>query len=255
MNAFWLRGAAAQATRYQGLCNRNGDIRFGFAEEKDVGILDSLNEEVVRSLMIPGRFMRQDRPFFEDLLRCPDACIYMARQNGVAAAYSIGARACDAIPAFDENTGAIGSIGLLFGTAVDPPLRGQGIQRIMIALRIETLRKIGCKTIQTTVSPFNRHSLINLMDSGFKIVALKKVLDGHYRFIMERTADFLHFEDADTDAATIPQKHVDLGNEESIGTHEAALSSGWIGTRYYGDYSTDTMQIIYESAFENGATG
>ena len=241
--------ATVLTARQAPLCHRGGDISFRVASEADVDALDRLNMDVICALGVPGRFMRQDWPFFSELIGCKDACIFLAEQAGKPAAYSIAARACPDIPAFGDNAangGGSRSTGLLFGTAVDPPLRGFGLQRLLIALRMASLRRIGCLRMQTTVSPFNGPSLANLMDTGFKVIGLKRILDGHFRFIMDRP-DLLN---GITDIVEKTSKQNGrarrvLCNEESIDGHNDLLAAGWLGHDYAGAFETEVMEIIY----------
>lgn len=157
-------------------------FRFVLAEGGDIERISVLNAQVVASLPGGGMFMRQDAAFFRTIMESGGA-IAMAMQAGALTAYSVAAPVSAAFPVFTPGTG---STGLLFGTAVAEAVRGQGLQTLMIDFRYAALRACGCDTVQATVAPTNYGSLENLIHAGFEIIALRTLLDGHPRFIVQR---------------------------------------------------------------------
>lgn len=152
------------------------------AEHGDIAALDALNEQVVAALPLEGLFMRQRPAFFAAVLDAGGA-IVLARESGVPVAYAVCLPVGPAFAPFFETDGAD---ALLFGAAVLPEARRQGLQRDLIELRCDALWASGATAIQATVSPRNHRSLVNLVTAGFEVVALRDMLDGFPRFVIER---------------------------------------------------------------------
>ncbi len=77
-------------------------------------------------------------------------------------------------------------------TVVHPDYRGNGLQSETLALALGMIEKEGYRHVMCTVSPFNPHSLYNVMYNGLKIKALKLKYptkenpNGIWRFILHK---------------------------------------------------------------------
>ena len=76
-------------------------------------------------------------------------------------------------------------------TIVDIPYRGNNLQSITLGLMIPIIKELGYKHLVCTISPYNYHSVKNIMKHGLKIKSLKKKYarkedgsDGIWRYIL-----------------------------------------------------------------------
>ena len=79
-------------------------------------------------------------------------------------------------------------------TVVDPDYRGNGLQSLTLQVVTDQLKQDGYRHLLCTVSPYNFHSLYNVMRNGLKIKALQKKYgdeknDGLWRFILHSDLD------------------------------------------------------------------
>lgn len=75
----------------------------------------------------------------------------------------------------------------LAGASVDPDLRGQGLQRALIAARVQLARSAfpgHPMVLYSTSAPANFPSWSNLMAEGFMVRAVKLYYGGHPRYVM-----------------------------------------------------------------------
>lgn len=162
---------------------------LSLAEHRDLFGIDTFNETIVQETPAPGTFMRQNVGFLSSLLDAGAAIVLGRDANGKILFYSVLAGACEQsrllVPFTTPQTGAAKDVGLLFGTAVLPSLRGRKTQSKMISLRKHVLLACGYRSVQATVSPSNHHSIVNLVKDGFRVVDSRRFLDGYPRLIVE----------------------------------------------------------------------
>jgi len=159
---------------------RNG-ILVRLARHDDIPHLKKINVKSIHGLGQDGLLMPMPEAFFDHAVA--RGMVAILEREGYALGYSVAFPEGMKHSAFFPETRK-GRVGLLFGTALDPSIRGQGWQKRLIDLRLQIFQSAKFSEVQCTVSPFNIPSLINLLDSGFRIVALKILLDGHPRFIV-----------------------------------------------------------------------
>lgn len=205
------------------LAREKADALFSLslATMADIAQMDALNAAVISELPGGGMFMRQEPDFFAQIMGMGGAAI-LAWQGEALISYAIAAPVAEGFPIFAERPGCI---GLLFGTAVARHVRGRGLQTRMIDLRCDALRASGCEAVQATVAPSNHASLDNLLASGFEVIALRALLDGHPRFVVQRS---LIRPPAPQDDAAQP---LSLPPDGALADHRAALAKGARGTR------------------------
>lgn len=215
------------------------DVRVRFAEPTDVPSLTKFNANTIRDLGRDGLFMPMSESFFAKMIAAGLTIILEGDRNVLG--YSIAVPAGQGQPVFYPRTTSE-RIGLLFGTALDPSIRGLGWQRWLIDLRLAILQEAGFLEVQCTVSPFNIPSLVNLVDSGFRVVALKSLLDDHLRFILRKCTD-------DRELVTqcnTPWKIAALN--ENLSRHKFLLEEeGYIGMKIlrWGTLVGNTSALLY----------
>lgn len=80
------------------------------------------------------------------------------------------------------------SVATIDGTSVAPRWRGNGLQKLLIAARLEEARAAGCRIAVSTVAPGNLPSLHNLLSSAMTVRALRHVFGG-LRFLVRCDLD------------------------------------------------------------------
>lgn len=79
-------------------------------------------------------------------------------------------------------------VATIDGTSVAPEWRGNGLQKLLIAARLDEARAVGCRIAVSTVAPGNLASLRNLLASAMTVRALRRVFGG-LRFLVRRDLD------------------------------------------------------------------
>jgi ribosomal protein S18 acetylase RimI-like enzyme len=69
---------------------------------------------------------------------------------------------------------------------VSKNFRGHGLQKLLISNALAELRGMGVKKAYCTVSPDNKYSLRNFMETGFIKIAEKELYGGYKRLILTR---------------------------------------------------------------------
>ncbi len=82
----------------------------------------------------------------------------------------------------------------LESTVVDPKYRGNNLQYLTLDVLLPVIKDMGAEHLACTVSPFNVHSLNNIMKHGLKVKVLKrkydtKENDGLWRYILHKTIE------------------------------------------------------------------
>lgn len=111
-------------------------------------------------------------------------------------------------------------------TVVHPDYRGNGLQSETLALALPIIESQGFEHVLCTVSPFNPHSLYNVMYNGLKIKALKLKYpseehpSGMWRFILHKDL-----------TAKSPKKVLDWLNVSmsSFELQEELIEKGFVG--------------------------
>lgn len=113
-------------------------------------------------------------------------------------------------------------VAQLNGVAVDPSLRGNGLQRHLGRWRMATAARLGRRHVVSTASPHNVPSWVNLLSLGLVIRGLH-VTYGALRYVLH--ADL----EADTPRAAIrPVGLDDLAGQRTL------LAAGWAGVGWTG---------------------
>ena len=193
------------------------DIRLRLAGPEDISVLTALNADAIREWGRAGLFMPMPEAFFGEMIR--DGIILLPERAGKVQGYSIAVPAGGGHPPFLPADGH-GKTGLMFGTALDPALRGQGWQHRLIRLRLEAFQEAGFAEAQSTVSPFNTPSLRNLLRAGFCVTALKTLLDKHPRFVLQH--------DFGRTVTTGPKHGLPLPQNGDLPDHAALLADGFV---------------------------
>ena len=217
----YLDGYDASSSR-----NKDGDVVARLANGSDIPSLVQLNQNAVDRLGHDGLFMRQQSDFFTRVLAA--GAVIVLERKATVLGYSVavlgGADFPLFVPVHDSRR-----IGLLFGSALASDLCGNGWQKWFIDVRLHSFQESGYLDVQSTVSPFNVPSLLNLVDRGFRIIGLKGLLDGHPRFLLsshigERVAKPVH---------RLPS--VDLEVVDDLSEHRNILKQDYQGTRVLTD--------------------
>ncbi|WP_419906910.1 hypothetical protein [Hoeflea sp.] len=198
---------------------RNG-VLVRRAEIVDIASLMELNTSSIRYLGRKGLFMPMPEAFFTRMVA--DGVAIVLEKEGRALGYSVAVPAGKCNEAFLPVT-STSRAGLLFGTALDPALRGQGWQKSLIDIRVEIFKNSGFSEVQSTVSPSNIPSLINLIDSGFQVSGLKTMLDNYPRFLVRHD---IH--GGEKGARNCRRKLV-LTPSEGLSDHKSILNEGFVG--------------------------
>lgn len=183
----------------------------------DIPALRRLNVQAIREWGHNELFMSMSEDFLKQMIR--DGIILLLEHDKKVLGYSIAILAGCSNPRFLPGE-THGKTGLLFGTAVDPSLRGQGWQRKLIRFRLDAFRDVGIFDVQSTVSPFNTPSLRNLLNLGFHVSALNVLLDGHQRFILRY--------DFGRTVVTSTKRNLILPDFGDLSEHAALLADGFI---------------------------
>jgi len=201
-----------------------GNVHLRPADADDLSALHSLNSDAIMGLGEDGLFMPMPKSFLSKMIR--NGIILFLERGGKPLGYSIAVPSGRGQPPFIPGA-ASGGTGLLFGTALDPAMRGQGWHLRLIRMRKRIFSEAGFVSAQSTASPFNSASLANLMNSGFHVSGLKNLLDGHPRFLLECR---LAFESDEQSEPTGRQRHVVLPKSGSLSDHQSLLADGLVAT-------------------------
>lgn len=123
-------------------------------------------------------------------------------------------------------------------TVVHPSYRGNGLQSETLKLAIPLIKEQGIRHILCTVSPFNPHSLYNVMTNGLKIKALKQKYgtqtdpEGLWRFILHRDMEA-------TSPKIVDWFHVGM---KEIKRQEKLIENGFVGN--YLNLEAQMLQYI-----------
>lgn len=71
-------------------------------------------------------------------------------------------------------------------TVVDDDFRGHGLQKMFVKLREEEARRAGATEALVSIAPGNKHSLDNLINSGYTIVETRPLHEGMLRHILSK---------------------------------------------------------------------
>ena len=192
-------------------------MQLQIAGVTDIPVLRALNAQAIREWGRKGLFMPMSEDFLRQMIR--DGIILLLEWDEKVLGYSIAIPAGCGHPRFIPGE-SYGKTGLLFGTALDPSLRGQSWQRRLIRFRLEAFHDTGIFDVQSTVSPFNTPSLRNLLSLGFHVSALNVLLDGHQRFILRY--------DFGRTVATGTKRSLVLRDLSDLSNHAALLADGFV---------------------------
>jgi len=212
--ATWTRDGAERRLYRQ-------DVLVRTAELDDIESMVRVNTRSIEILGEDGLFMPMSADFFSGVV--PAGFSVVLEKDNEVLGYSIAVPAGRSSPAFFAVTDDR-CVGLLFGTALSPQLMRQGWQKWLIRLRLAAFQSTGYTEAQCTVSPFNVSSLINLVESGFQISALKLLLDGYPRFVVRH---FLNGCDHEFPEAT--EKRRESLSRDRLSRHEHWLDEGYVG--------------------------
>lgn len=201
-----------------------GNVRLRLADTDDLSALHSLNSDAIMGLGEDGLFMPMPKSFLSEMIR--NGIILLIERGGEPLGYSVAVPAGRDHPPFIPGPDS-GRTGLLFGTALDQAMRGQGWHLRLIRMRKRIFSEAGFVSAQSTASPFNSASLANLMNSGFHVSGLKNLLDGHPRFLLECE---LAFESGQRSEPTGRQRHVLLPKAGNLSDHQTLLADGLVAT-------------------------
>ena len=197
-----------------------GEILLRLAGRVDLPAMCALNASAIAEQKQDGLFMPMPESFLSEMIR--DGIVLILEQDGKVLGYSVAVPVGPDRPAFISETDSDG-VGLLFGTAIDPSLRGQGRHPQLIVIRQEIFAEAGFSSVQSTASPFNTASLSNLIKAGFHVVGLKILLDGHPRFLLRR-----EFQSSAEPYG--PQRSLGLPVLGDLSEHESLLADGFVAT-------------------------
>ena len=71
-------------------------------------------------------------------------------------------------------------------TIVDDDFRGYGLQKFFVDLREAEARRAGATEALVSISPDNKYSLDNLMESGYEIIETRPLHEGKLRHILSK---------------------------------------------------------------------
>lgn len=178
------------------LHRRNGiscpPVPFGSRElaEADLGDVETLHD-IVLAKMRPELFADEADGFFADHLERCGRILGLFAEDRLIAYGVLGIPGPEDIN-FGEMIGLPpedrGRVAHIDGAAVLPAWRSNGLQRILIAWRLDLARRMGRDIALTTVAPENFPSLRNLLAEGMTIRALKQKFGG-WRYILRRDLD------------------------------------------------------------------
>lgn len=196
------------------------DTGLRLARMSDLPALHAVNTRAIQELGRDGLFMPMPEDFLGEMVS--KGIILLLERNGKqrGLGYSIAVPAGRDRPPFISESGP-GRTGLLFGTALDPALRGQNWHSRLILLRKEIFAEAGFASAQSTVSPYNTVSMANLINAGFHVSGLKVLLDGHPRFLLRN--EFPQPKDPSG-----PLRSLALPETGDLSEHKALLADGFI---------------------------
>ena len=121
-------------------------------------------------------------------------------------------------------------------TVVNPIYRGNDLQSLTLQAASILVKKEGYHHLLCTVSPYNFHSLYNVMKNGLKIKALKKKYgsnadDGLWRFILH----------SDLDKPLINPIDLVISKWANLDLQRELIKDGYIGY----EITKDTRQLNY----------
>lgn len=227
----FIQVADAEIVKWNQTASAN--VRLRMARATDVPLLRRLNVQAVNACEREGLFMPMRENFLRQMLR--DGIVILVEGNKNVLGYSIAIPAGRACSRFQPG-GPRRKTGLLFGTALNPSLRGHGWQRRLIQLRLDMFREAQIHDIQSTVSPFNTASLRNLLSVGFHVSSLNVLLDGHPRFVLQY--------DFGQTVVSGPTQSIVLPAFGDLSNHAALLTEGLVAFKFK---SAPPIALIYGS--------
>lgn len=108
-------------------------------------------------------------------------------------------------------------------TAVHPAYRGNGLQKKLMAVMMDALRRRGYHHLGCTVSPLNHHSVTNIFHHRFVIRALKSKFGGLLRYVMYRDV---------TAKKPVYTKGRQLIDAKDVAAQIKLLEEGYVGFDY-----------------------
>ncbi len=198
------------------------DVLIRLARTADLSALCTLNSKSIREQNRNGLFMPMSESFLAKMVR--DGIILVLERDGELLGYSIAVPTNHSLPPFIPEKDPA-RVGLLFGTAIDPALRGQHWHSRLILIRQKMFAEAGFTLAQSTASPFNTTSLRNMINAGFHVVGLKTLLDGHPRFL-------LRHEFQRPKEPSGPLHGVALPEIGDLSEHQSLLANGFIATGF-----------------------
>lgn len=127
-------------------------------------------------------------------------------------------------------------------TVIEPIYRGNNLQSLTLGLATQLVKEEGYKHLLCTVSPYNFHSLYNVMKNGLKIKKLKKKYaknpkeEGIWRFILHRDLNNPYSNPVDL----VVSKWANLKKQMEL------IENGYIGYEIFKD-----TQLLNYIKFEN----
>jgi ribosomal protein S18 acetylase RimI-like enzyme len=169
-----------------GLSSWLSPVRLGPA---DLDQILSLHNRLHALQTRPGLFALETQAFFVSCLS-REGEIYGVKDDGRLVAYGVLGLPHPLSP---YNFGAWvglhpsrhGQVAHVDGAGVDPDYQGQGLQRKLIARRLEASAARGRKLVYSTAAPDNHASLRNLLKQGFRIIQRQRLFGGHDRYILQ----------------------------------------------------------------------
>jgi GNAT superfamily N-acetyltransferase len=108
----------------------------------------------------------------------------------------------------------------LDGAVVHPDWQGLGLQRAMVAWRIERAQAFGREVVISTAAPRNHRSWHTLMLNQLRAVALRRKFGGHWRYLLLRDLVF---------PITLDEARGETCAVDDIERQQALLAAGWVG--------------------------
>lgn len=119
-------------------------------------------------------------------------------------------------------------------TIVHPDYRGNNLQDRLVKIMVGIARDRGYTDLTCTVSPYNYHSLNNIMKNGLKVRALKSKYQDLIRFVLHGKVDDFDY-----------GKKIDVVNSfmEDIEKQMELLENGYIGFELHEDRTIDYVKF------------
>ncbi len=193
-------------------------VTLRLAGEADLPAMCAMNASAIAEQRRDGLFMPMPESFLAEIIR--NGIVLILERDGKLLGYSVATPVNRERPAFITGVDP-SETGLLFGTAISPILRGQGRQSQLIRLRQRIFEEAGFISVQSTVSPFNTSSLCNLISSGFQVLELRNLLDGHPRFLLQNELRRSEQPSGPSRVAALPE----MGD---LSEHRKLLADGFI---------------------------